>query len=193
MIAVFARAVMIFGALDHQPAPDGPVLRDIHLPPEPAWWPPAPGWWLLAALALALLALAVWAWRRHRREAQRRRRVLAEIDTLRAAHLADADDAKLLNALHQLLRRVALVHEPQAARQRGDAWRMTLARVPVSAATLGELDAMDDALYRADIMPDTERTLAGVEAWLRLALLPRKWKTREPRALQSKEVERPHA
>ncbi len=70
---------------------------------------------------------------------------------------------------------------------------MTLARVPVSAATLGELDAMDDALYRADIMPDTERTLAGVEAWLRLALLPRKWKTREPRALQSKEVERPHA
>lgn len=193
MIAVAASAMVIFAAVGHQPAPDGPVLRDIHLPPDPAWWPPAPGWWLLTALALALLALAVWAWRRHGGDVRRRRGVLNEVEALRAAHRADTNDAELLNAAHQLLRRVALVHEPEAARQRGDAWRMTLARVPVSAATLAELQAMEDALYRADIKPDTGRMLAAVEAWLRLALIPRKWKARQPGVRESSEPGRPHA
>ena len=35
--------------------PAGPVLRDIHLPPEPSWWPPAPGWWILFVLAMGVL------------------------------------------------------------------------------------------------------------------------------------------
>src|SRR5690606_27121013 len=35
------------GHMNPAAAPD---LRDIHLPPAPAWWPPAPGWWLLAIL-----------------------------------------------------------------------------------------------------------------------------------------------
>ena len=38
--------------------PEGPVLRDIHLPADPAWWPPAPGWWLLLGPALLAIAAA---------------------------------------------------------------------------------------------------------------------------------------
>ena len=41
-------------------AAQGPVLRDIHLPPDPSWWPPAPGWWMLAGLLLLLALLAAW-------------------------------------------------------------------------------------------------------------------------------------
>ena len=38
-------------------ATQGPVLRDIHLPPDPSWWPPAPGWWMLAALVVTIATI----------------------------------------------------------------------------------------------------------------------------------------
>ena len=165
----------------HTAAPDaaGPVLRDIHLPPAPSWWPPAPGWWLLLALVLVLLGSAVWWWRRCRRAAHERQRVLSEVARLRARHQHDADGVRLAGELHQLLRRVARTHDPHAAQQQGAAWRATLARVPVDAATLQQLVALEQSMYRADAPFDSACAVAAVEAWLRLALRRRKWKPTE--------------
>ena len=161
---------------------NGPVLRDIHLPPDPSWWPPAPGWWLLAALVLASTALGAWWWRRHARTARRRQGVLDELARLRALHRADGDNARLLADLHQVLRRVASMREPQVARQDLAAWHATLARVPVNAATLQRLQQLDAALYRADSNLDIPQLLDAVETWLRAASA-RRWKP----------VEAPHA
>jgi len=148
-------------------APDGPVLRDIHLPPAPAWWPPAPGWWLLAAVALLLLAGSALLWRRARRRRQYRAGILAEVDALAARHAGDAQ--ALAAGLHQLLRRVARAHDPAAARLRGAAWREALARVPVDADTLDRLLALEPAMYRPHPY-DTAAALDAMRRWLRAAL-----------------------
>ncbi|KRE85550.1 hypothetical protein ASG75_08185 [Rhodanobacter sp. Soil772] len=158
------------------PSPPGPHLRDIHLPPEPSWWPPAPGWWLLAVLALALLLAGIWWWRRYRRALRQRRQVLRELDLLAQQHQRDGDGLALASALHQLLRRVARQHDVQAARQRGDAWRQTLARVPVDTATLQQLLALDQQIYRPPASFDHAASVTAVRVWLRMALKPASWK-----------------
>ena len=157
-------------------ATQGPTLRDIHLPAEPSWWPPAPGWWLLAVLALVLLGSALWCWRRWRHAARERQRVIIEVEQLRRRHQRDGDDAQLAGDLHQLLRRVARLQDPMVTQQQGAAWQATLARVPVDAATLQQLVALEHTMYRADAGFDPARTLTAVEVWLRLALHRRKWK-----------------
>lgn len=157
-------------------SPPGPQLRDIHLPPDPSWWPPAPGWWILAALLLVILLLGAWVWRRHRRALQQRQRVLRELDQLAARHARDGDHAALVGGLHQLLRRVARQHEPLATQQRGDAWRQTLARMPVDAVTLDRLQALDQMIYRPPASFDHLAAVTAVRQWLRMALKPARWK-----------------
>ncbi|MHB1057337.1 MAG: DUF4381 domain-containing protein [Rhodanobacter sp.] len=157
-------------------APSGPSLRDIHLPPEPSWWPPAPGWWLLAVLMLALLLAGIWWWRRYRRRLRQRRQVLRELDRLAQQHERDGDASALAGELHQLLRRVARRHDALAVQQRGDAWRRTLARVPVDAATLEQLLALDRQIYRPPAAFDHAAAIAAVRRWLQLALKPAAWK-----------------
>lgn len=153
-------------------APDGPVLRDIHLPPSPSWWPPAPGWWLLAGLVLVLIAgSAVW-WQRAGRRRSAQARILAEVDALAASYATAADAQALAAGLHQLLRRVARRHDPKAAQQRGEAWREVLARVPVDAPTLERLLALEPAIYRP-LPYDTALALDAVRRWLRAALARR--------------------
>lgn len=147
--------------------PQGPILRDIHLPPAPPWWPPAPGWWVLGALALLLLVAGTLWWRRMRGARQHRARILGEVDALAMRH---ADDAQALAAgLHQLLRRVARLDDPAAARLRGDGWRAALARVPVEQDTLDRLLALDAAMYRPQPY-DTAAALEAVRRWLGAAL-----------------------
>ena len=167
-------------ALPSQPgaaaAPTGPSLRDIHLPPQPSWWPPAPGWWILAALLLAALLLGVWLWRRHRRVIRQHGQVLLELERLARQHQLDGDQAALANGLHQLLRRVARRHDATATQQRGEAWRQTLARVPVDAATLQQLLTLEQAIYRPQSTLDHVAAVAAVRHWLRLALRPAAWK-----------------
>lgn len=162
------------------PEQAGPGLRDIHLPPDPSWWPPAPGWWLLAAISiLALLAIA-WLLRRRRLRRQRLHAALADIDALERAH-ADAPE-RLAAALHELLRRVARRYDPQATHHRGDAWRRCLAQVPVDAATLDRLMALEEAMYRPGAaMGDVPE---AVRRWLAMALR----RTGTPRASSSGEV-----
>jgi hypothetical protein len=158
------------------PATQGPKLRDIHLPPEPSWWPPAPGWWMLAVLLLALLFAGAWLWRRQHRVVRQRAQVLAELDRLMLQHQHDGDQAALASGLHQLLRRVARRHDALATQQRGEAWRQTLARVPVDALTLERLLALDQAIYRPQLSFDHAAAAAAVRQWLQLALKPRTWK-----------------
>ncbi len=157
-------------------APTGPTLRDIHLPPEPSWWPPAPGWWLLGGLLLLLTALAVWLWRRQRQQRVRRQHVMAELDRLVDRHAQDGNVEALASGLHQLLRRVARPHDVLAARQRGEAWRKTLARVPVDATTLEYLLVLDQAMYRAQGSFDPAPVVSAVRRWLRVALKSRAWR-----------------
>jgi hypothetical protein len=157
-------------------APAGPNLRDIHLPPQPSWWPPAPGWWALALLLLAVLLLGVWLWRRHQRVVWRREQVLLELDALASRHQFDGDQAALANGLHQLLRRVARRHDAMATQQRGEAWRKTLARVPVDAVALDRLLTLEQAIYRPQPSFDHAAAVAAVRQWLGLALKPTIWK-----------------
>ncbi len=158
----------------------GPSLRDIHLPVEPSWWPPAPGWWLLAALALVVVALAAWLWRRQWRLRKQRQQILDELDRVVRQHRDDGSPDGLLRDLHQLLRRVARRHDPQATGQRGEAWRETLARVPVDDATLGRLHALDDLIYQPPAARDNSATIAAVRRWLRMAVKPSNWKATKP-------------
>ena len=96
------------------------VLRDVQLPPQPAWWPPAPGWWLLAAALLLLLAaLLAWQWRRWRRAWHWGRhfdQALAGIDA----------PVERVRRASELLRRAALARQPALASCDGQAWRQWL-------------------------------------------------------------------
>ncbi|WP_049622465.1 DUF4381 family protein [Frateuria defendens] len=152
---------------DPHAAAQGPLLRDIHLPPAPPWWPPAPGWWALLALLLVLALVGAWRWRRARGQRRLRTRVLAELDALAAGH--EGDDGLLAASLHQLLRRMVLRYAPSAVRAHGEAWREALARVPVDAATLEQLALLEQALYRPQRF-DRAAMLAAVRAWLAAAL-----------------------
>ncbi|WP_426661469.1 DUF4381 family protein [Rhodanobacter aciditrophus] len=167
------------------PPQAGPVLRDIHLPPAPAWWPPAPGWWLLAALALLIVLATAWCWRRWRRRRQRYRLILDELDRLAQRHECDGDDAALAAALQQLLRRVARRHDAGATQQRGERWRQTLARVPVAIPVLERLLALETVIYRPHPDFDAPATLAAARDWLQVAARPRAWK---PAAMEHGDV-----
>lgn len=146
---------------------NGPVLRDIHLPPQPSWWPLAPGWWFLIVLALLGVGLAIWWWRRQRRRHAEEKQVLAEVD--QALALWREQPQVLASALHQLLRRGALRIDATAAQQRGDAWRQTLATIPVDAGTLRQLDALETAMYRPGAPLDAEAAASATRRWLQEA------------------------
>ena len=154
----------------------GPSLRDIHLPADPSWWPPAPGWWLLGAMALLAIAGIVWFWLRRRRVRRRERRALDELERMLHRHRQDGDRAALLAGMHQLLRRVAREHEPTAARSRAQAWRQTLARVPVDAATLDRLQELDRLIYLPPGEGDVGEFVQAARLWLRLAVKTSIWK-----------------
>ena len=158
------------------PVPAGPDLRDIHLPPAPSWWPPAPGWWGLTALLLMALLLGAWWWRRHRHAVRQRELVLHELDGLARQYQLDSDQSALASGLHQLLRRVARRHDAMATQQRGDAWRQTLARMPIDAVTLGRLLTLEQAIYRPQSSFDHAAVVSAVRQWLSLAMQPAAWK-----------------
>lgn len=156
------------------PPAQGPSLRDIHLPAEPSWWPPAPGWWVLSGMLLIAVVVGFWWWQRRRRTRAGQRRVVLELDQILRNHAGDS--AARFNALHQLLRRVARRHEPLAGQQSGEAWRRTLARVPVDVAILDQLIALDRLIYQPPSSRDEAATVVAIRTWLNLAVNPRRWK-----------------
>lgn len=100
----------------------GPVLRDIHLPPEPSWWPPAPGWWVVAILLLLLCAWLLRRVLRQRRLRSARRCLQREFDAARVAHPSSTDAAGQVAALSMLLRRATKEYAPQALALRNEDW-----------------------------------------------------------------------
>jgi len=155
--------------------PQGPALRDIHLPPSPSWWPPAPGWWVLAALALLVLLAVIVGWRWWRRARRRRQQWFDELDRAMARYRRDGDHAALAGGIQQLLRRVARQHEAAAAHQRGDTWRRTLARMPLRPDALAALQALDRHIYQPGPF-DAVAADRAARDWLRLASRARRWK-----------------
>lgn len=146
---------------------NGPLLRDIHLPPAPSWWPLAPGWWGLLVLVLLAVGVAIWWWRRQRRRAADERRVLAEVD--RVLSLWREQPQALATGLHQLLRRGALRFDPTATLQRGEAWRQTLASMPIDAVALEQLHGLETAMYRPTTSLDPDAAAIATRRWLQLA------------------------
>lgn len=149
-------------------------LRDIRLPPDPAWWPPAPGWWVLALLALGVLAVAMWWARRvflHGRAARAARR---ELDAIEADYAADGDREQAARRISVLLRRYLLTRFDRAvvAGLNGETWTTfvhrwvggdahqvaTLANSPYRPGG-GDVDALS-VLARALIRETTRRRVA---------------------------------
>ncbi len=142
-------------------AKPGPILRDIHLPPEPSWWPPAPGWWVLAAL---LLLLAVWLTRRalqHRRFSLAKRLLQREFDQTLAAHPSATDAAAQVAALSLLLRRVTKKYAPQSLELRDEDWLAFLdGEDAAQPFRRGAGRLLLDGPYRRRVVPDEADALA---------------------------------
>ena len=143
----------------------GPVLRDIHLPPEPSWWPPALGWWLLAILAIA----ALWLLARTLLRMLRRWRRRVAVDALFDAEIARAgDDARArIAAVSQLLRRACRAAQPPAAALHGEAWLQFLdGDDPERLFSQGPGRVLLDAQFRPQGMPAGEDLLERVRGRL---------------------------
>lgn len=146
---------------------EAPVLRDIHLPPEPAWWPPAPGWWMLAVLVLAGACWLAWRLRGRRRVRRWRGDVLAELDRLATD---TSDPVRLAGGVSLLLRRASLLIDRQAAALPGEAWLAFLDRHGEGGFADGPGRVLLDAPYRRSSDIDTSALLQLARRWLERVL-----------------------
>ncbi|OWW22681.1 DUF4381 domain-containing protein [Noviherbaspirillum denitrificans] len=141
------------------------ALRDIHLPPEPAWWA-MPEVWVLASVVIA-----VAAWLLFRRVRYRRlRHALRALSVLEAAHARDNDAVHLARGLSQLLRRYAAGCFPQAGVEglTGSAWLAFLdAHGGGNTFTAGAGTVLESLPYRASGSADTRALVEAVRQWLR--------------------------
>lgn len=152
-------------AVSHAASPaSGPDLRDIHIPSPPPWWPPAPGWWMVAVLIVVAGTVLLWWWRRRHQRHRAEQAILAELDSL--AIREQARPQALATGLHQLLRRVALQMDANAARQHGKDWRQTLASMPVDARTVETLVQLETVMYRPAAPFDSEAAVEAARRWL---------------------------
>jgi hypothetical protein len=139
----------------------GPLLRDIHLPPEPGWWPPAPGWWMLAGIALILLVWVASRWRRRRRLAAARRGLQHEWQRVIDADPGDAGAAARVAGMSLLLRRAARRYARNQSTLRDEDWLAFLdgddPRRPFREG-VGRL--LLDGPYRAQVPADEAAALA---------------------------------
>lgn len=150
---------------------NGPLLRDIHLPPAP-WWPLAPGWWLLAGLMVLAAVGVVW-WLRHVARAHPMRAAMRAIDALEAAHACDGNTVRLADEASRLMRRVALHVAPGTAAQTGAAWQAFVQSYAPDEATRNALDALARERFRAQPVLDAPALLAALRRWCRNALRTR--------------------
>ncbi|MGF1644805.1 MAG: DUF4381 domain-containing protein [Thiotrichales bacterium] len=150
------------------PADPLSALRDIYLPPPPPFWPPAPGWWALAVLGSCVLVGLIWLVWRQRLRARR----LARIEALLAAAVraGETDSARLLVAVSELLRRVALRRYPRAevAPLAGVEWLRFLDRTGGDGQfSTGVGTALAHGPYQATPAFDREALLRLARRWLR--------------------------
>lgn len=148
---------------------DGPVLRDIHLPPDPSWWPPAPGWWILAAIVLVGVAIGVRALRGMRRRRRWMQALHAQVDRL---DTLDARDGGALAAeVSQLLRRASLLVDANAAALHGAAWlRFLDERLGGDAFEHGVGRVLLDAPWQRSAAIDSDALVALARRWITTVL-----------------------
>lgn len=148
-------------------APQGPELRDIHLPPDPSWFPPAPGWWLLAAI---VVAAAIWLLSRLRRRLKHRRWLAAiqhEVDRIERDHAGHRDRARTSADVSQLLRRASLLLDPAAAAYPDERWRAWLDRRGGGNGFVdGPGRGLADAPWRRSADVDVDALIALTRRWL---------------------------
>lgn len=120
-------------------------LRDVQLPPAPAWWPPAPGWWLLGGAAL-LVAGLLWWW-----QARRRRRQQAWVRLFDDAIGQAATPVEEVAAIAALLRRAARMRQPGAELLQGQAWLEFLDEPGSRAFSDGDGRLLLDGGYRPQV------------------------------------------
>ncbi|WP_440225427.1 DUF4381 domain-containing protein [Dokdonella sp. MW10] len=148
---------------------DGPVLRDIHLPPDPSWWPPAPGWWILATLVLVGIAVLVRAVRGMRRRRRWLRALHGQIDRLDALDVRDG--SALAADVSQLLRRATLLVDTRAAALTGPEWlRFLDARLGGDAFEHGVGRALLDAPWQKGAVIDGAALVALARRWITTVL-----------------------
>lgn len=131
-------------------------LRDVALPPAPAWWPPAPGWLMvMAAVVLVLVVMAVIGVMRRRR----RQRWLRGFDqALRDAGSGPAE----LALIASLLRRAARQAQPGSEALHDAAW---WARIdPQNALPDAQRTLLAEGPYRPQV--ETAQ-LDAVRTWAR--------------------------
>lgn len=151
-------------------------LADIHLPEPVSFWPPAPGWWLLALLLL--IGIAYLAYRLQ--QARIRRKIvafaMAELDkcyqSLASSTETDANLRQLryVNEVNSVLRRVALVHYPQAnvASLAGQAW-VDFIRQKGDSSLLDDdiAKALSHGRFQTRCEVDVEALHALAQAWVK--------------------------
>lgn len=146
------------------------ALRDIHLPPAPAWWPPAPGWWLACLVILLALVFLARAVLRRRRAARPRRAALTACMAIRRRHHDGAPPAALVADITLLLRRVAMTRWPRerVAGVTGHDW---LAFLDANSAYPGFVHGpgrvLATAAYRPAESVDMDALLTLAEQWVR--------------------------
>lgn len=145
-------------------------LRDIHMPAPIETWPPAPGWWLLAALATALVIYLIYLAIKHWRANRYRREALAEMSVLLNTWHEDGNDKAYIEALQQLLKRVALTTFPRedVASLTGEAWVQFLDRSSGSHDfSMGEAEVLIDGNYRPDVSIDVPALHSAAAQWIK--------------------------
>jgi hypothetical protein len=148
---------------------DGPVLRDIHLPPAPGWWPPAPGWWLLAGICILCLFVVIITLRRLVKVRRQHRAVLRELE--RCIDGTRDDPIALATALSGFLRRLALREAPAAAAYDGERWLEYLDRDSGSREFRHGIGrVLIEAPFRSTMNYDAPALIALVRRWTRNAL-----------------------
>jgi len=157
----------------------GPHLRDIHLPPV-SWWPPAIGWWLLAVAVLSALIAAVFIWLRGRNARVLRRAARDELKMLGARHAQDCDNVALAAGLSRLLRRIALLLQPDVVANGESAWREFLSTRAQAAFTNEQVEVLIDAPYRPHASFDAAALIEATRQWCERALRPRVGTARDP-------------
>ena len=154
-------------------------MRDIHFP-QVSWWPPAIGWWLLAAALLLASIVAVFIWLRGRNARALRRAAQNELAMLSAQHARDGDDVAVAAALSRLLRRIALLLQPNVVADNQSAWREFLSTRAQAAFTDEQLHVLTEAPYRARASFDAGALIDATRQWCERALQPRTRKTNSP-------------
>jgi hypothetical protein len=142
------------------------ALRDIHLPPAPAFWSVPE--WVFAAVALMLLA-CLWMVRRFMRR-RSLRAALRELAALEAAYAREQDATRLARGLSRLLRRYAIARFPQAGAEglTGAAWlRFLDAHGGKGAFGAGVGMMLAVRPYQADGAFDAAALIALARQWMR--------------------------